>query len=180
MDVKTGVADGIAAQEFLDRQARGSEKKPGKNTIRRSEDRESAVWGRVIDAVGRPPEGVKYIHVCDRADDDYEVFQRAKHHSCGFIIRASRLNRKVLPARHRRNEGEAVSDQQSARSVVRCRSSPPRGGPAHPGSVRRRLPRTLTGFHTTPDHAREGVQPLQGWSLRGLSQGALLRRDPGL
>ena len=41
--------------------------------------------------------------------------------------------------------------------------------------------RCLKGFYIAPDHARTGVQPLQGRSLRvGLSQGALLRRDPGL
>ena len=96
VDARTGVADGIAAQEFLYRKARGAEKKPGKNTIRRSEDRESAVWGRIIDATGRPPEGVTWLHVCDRAADDYEVFQRAIHQGCGFVIRASRLNRKVI------------------------------------------------------------------------------------
>ena len=96
VDARTGVADGMAAQEFLYRKSRGSQKKPGKNTIRRSADRESAVWGRIIDAVGRPPEGVTWLHVCDRAADDYEVFQRAIHQGCGCVIRASRLNRKVL------------------------------------------------------------------------------------
>ena len=96
VDARTGVADGIAAQEFLYRKARGSQKKPGKNTIRRSADRESAVWGRIIDAVGRPPDGVTWMHVCDRAADDIEVFLRAIHQGCGFVIRASRLNRKVI------------------------------------------------------------------------------------
>ena len=103
VDAKTGAADGIAAQEFLYRKASGSQKKPGKNTIRRSADRESAVWGRVIDAVGRPPEGVIWLHVCDRAADDYEVFQRAIHQGCGCVIRASRLNRKVITS-----EGQAL------------------------------------------------------------------------
>ena len=37
--------------------------------------------------------------------------------------------------------------------------------------------RTLKGFHT----GRSDVQPLQGWGIGGrISQGALLRRDPGL
>jgi len=94
VDAVTGRTDGMAAQEIFYRPAKDS-KRGAKNTRRRSADRESAVWGRLMDRVGSPPPGVTWIHVCDRAADDYEVFLRALHHGCGFVIRAARLNRKV-------------------------------------------------------------------------------------
>jgi len=88
--------DGLAAQEVFYRKARTGPKKKAKNSQRRCADRESAVWGRVFDAVGRPPAGAIYKHVCDRGADDIEVMWRALHNGCGFVIRASRLKRKVL------------------------------------------------------------------------------------
>ena len=81
----------------------------------------------------------------------------------------------------------AVSIQP--RATVCGLSSPRRGGTPQPrvATQERTLgrwasqKRTLKGFHTLPDDRRADVQPLQGWSLLiGHSQGALLRRDPGL
>jgi len=96
VDATTRVVDGLAGQDlFYRKDLPPRKKKCAKNTTRRSEDRESAVWGRVIDAVGTPPAGVRWLHVCDRGADDFEVFHRALHQGCGFVIRAARLNRKV-------------------------------------------------------------------------------------
>lgn len=95
--------EGLAAQEVFYRNVRTGPKKKRKkrkkksnNSSRNRANRESAVWGRVIDAVGRPPAGVIYKHVCDRGADDIEVMWRAVHNGSGFVIRVSRLKRKVL------------------------------------------------------------------------------------
>jgi hypothetical protein len=90
----TGQVEGMAAQEIFYRQEKAG-KKVAKNTRRKSSDRESAVWGRVIDRIGRPPTDVTWIHVCDRGADDYEVMLRAIRQGCGFVIRAAKLNRTV-------------------------------------------------------------------------------------
>ena len=95
VDATTGRTDGMAGQEIFHRLLRGKKKKGAKNTRRRSANRESAVWGRLIDRIGPPPPGVKWIHVCDRGADDYEVFLRAVHNGCGFVIRAAQRRRKV-------------------------------------------------------------------------------------
>lgn len=95
VDAASGHIEGMAGQEIFYRPKK-AKKKPAKNTRRRSADRESAVWGRVIERIGSPPPGVKWIHVCDRGADDFEVLLLALHHHCGFVIRASHLNRKVL------------------------------------------------------------------------------------
>ena len=95
VDASTAVVDGLAAQELFYRKATSPSKKSARNTTRRSSDRESVIWGRVIDSVGRSPAGVTWLHVCDRGADDFEVFHRALRQGCGFVIRAARLNRKV-------------------------------------------------------------------------------------
>jgi len=84
---------GLAGQEIFYR--RNALKKGAKNSRRRDAGRESAVWGRLIDQVGHPPEGVTWLHVCDRGADDYEVFCRAHRQGCGWVIRASQLNRWI-------------------------------------------------------------------------------------
>lgn len=95
VDAASGRIEGMAGQEIFYRPPTGS-KRGAKNTRRRDPQRESAVWGRLLERIGSPPPGVVWRHVCDRGADDYEVFQRALHHGCGFVIRAARLNRKVL------------------------------------------------------------------------------------
>ena len=95
LDAQSHQVDGIAAAEIFHRK----KKKIGKvhrNSQRRRADRESAVWGRVIEAVGRPPEEVDWITVCDRGADDIEVMWRAVDQGQGFVIRASRLKRKII------------------------------------------------------------------------------------
>lgn len=85
---------GLAGQEVLYRKSVRT--RLAKNSRRRDPERESIVWGQLIDAVGSPPPGVKWLHVCDRAADDYEVFLHAKRQGCGWVIRACRLNRLIV------------------------------------------------------------------------------------
>lgn len=99
LDDQSHRIEGLAAQEVFYRKVRKVSKQKkiaSRNSVRRQADRESAVWGRVFDRVGRPPEGVTWIHVCDRGADDIEVMWRALHNGCGFVIRAARLKRKIL------------------------------------------------------------------------------------
>jgi hypothetical protein len=95
IDAQSHRVDGIAGAETFYRKVRKG-KKASRNTQRRHADRESAIWGKVIDRVGRAPDGVRWIHVCDRGADDIEVMWRAVYWNCGFVIRASRLTRKIL------------------------------------------------------------------------------------
>ena len=93
-DAASGEIRGLAGQELFYRR-RPSRHKVHKNTKRLDPDRESVVWGKLIDQIGSPAPGVRWIHVCDRGADDYEVYLRAHCNDCGWVIRAARLNRKV-------------------------------------------------------------------------------------
>ena len=60
--------------------------------------RESEVWGRVIDLVGPPPEGTRFIHVFDAGADNFEVFCHLQQQRCGWIVRAAQQQRWVQTA----------------------------------------------------------------------------------
>lgn len=96
VEPESGAVEGLAGQRIFYRKPKVGKKKPHGNTRRRAPDRESAVWGNLMDDVGKPPAGVQWIHVCDRGADDFEVFCRGLHNDCGFIIRAAQLNRKIM------------------------------------------------------------------------------------
>jgi hypothetical protein len=36
--------------------------------------RETDVWGRVMDRAGRASEGARFMHVCDRGAETFDVF----------------------------------------------------------------------------------------------------------
>ena len=57
--------------------------------------RESDVWGNIVDQVGSAPEGSQWIHVFDRGGDYFEAMCRVKLSGNDWVIRASKLNRKV-------------------------------------------------------------------------------------
>ena len=94
IDAGSSRIEGLAGQEIFYRPAKKIAKNQ-RHARRRDANRESAVWGRLIDQVGRPPANVKWVHLCDRAADDVEVMWKAVGNGCGFVIRASRLNRNV-------------------------------------------------------------------------------------
>ena len=133
VDAATGRVEGLAGQILFHRKPRPKRKKH-RNSLRRSADRESAVWGDLVDRVGRPPEGVKVVHVDDRGADDVEVFHRIAAQGCSCVIRASRLTRwlqwpdgrkvrlksllEELPVRATRTLDVPAKDEQPAREAT--------------------------------------------------------------
>jgi hypothetical protein len=89
---------GVAGQTIHYR----ADKEPGKSAKKENSaqklkrKRESEVWGEVIDQVGKPPEGVQWIHVLDRGGDNFEVFCHLLNQRSDWVVRAGRLNRFVL------------------------------------------------------------------------------------
>ena len=107
VDANSGRIDGMAGQEIFHRIPKGT-KRGAKNTRRRDPNRESAVWGRLIDSIGSPPLGVEWTHVCDRGADDYEVFLRAKE-----PLRFCRLRGQIAPPCANRRRANARSARDS-------------------------------------------------------------------
>jgi hypothetical protein len=85
---------GLAAQVI---RYRRNVKKEGSGAKRlRRKDRESIIWGQVVDQIGRPPEGVRFIHVCDRGGDQFELYCRMLLQGTSWVNRAAQLHRKIL------------------------------------------------------------------------------------
>jgi hypothetical protein len=74
--------------------------------------RESELWGNLVDEVGSAPEGSQWIHVFDRGGDNFEAMCHIRLTDCDWIIRAAKLNRKVI-----NEEGEKVSLKAALKSA---------------------------------------------------------------
>ena len=81
---------GLAGQDLYYRQAAPRGETPRQRLQR---DRESQVWGRVIELVGPPRGQARFIHVFDAGADNLEVFCHLALQQCGWVVR--------LAAKHR-------------------------------------------------------------------------------
>jgi len=70
---------------------------PPDETARQSKlrERETKVWGEVVDIAGPPPEGVRFTHVFDRGGDSFEVYCHLLQHRCDWVVRAAQLTRLI-------------------------------------------------------------------------------------
>jgi hypothetical protein len=84
---------GMAAQKLFHRQPRPKDESRYDRVMR---DRESRIWGEVIEMVGRPAEGARITHIFDRGADNFEVFCKLLLQQCDWVIRASQLHRIIL------------------------------------------------------------------------------------
>jgi hypothetical protein len=101
----------LAAQELFKRPVR---KLTRQSTARRKHRaRESEVWGRVIDRVGPPAEQARFIHVCDRGADNFEVYCHLRANRADWVIRAAQLHRTVL---------DAVGERRALRDILQEQS----------------------------------------------------------
>jgi hypothetical protein len=92
IDPETEAVLGLAGQKIRYR------KPAPKNesvTRRLARDRESLVWGELIDQIGPPAGGVRFIDLCDRGADNFEVYCKCLLNRHDWIVRAARLNRVI-------------------------------------------------------------------------------------
>jgi hypothetical protein len=103
----------------------------GENTNQRlKRDRESDVWGDVIDQVGTPAAATRWVHVLDRGADNFDVYCHCREHRSDWVVRASMLHREVAgpeggPTTAR---GLAASSPEAGGFALRLRARP--GQPA--------------------------------------------------
>jgi hypothetical protein len=93
LDARQGEVLGLAGQKIRHRRR---VKREHANVRLKRADRESRLWGDVIDQVGPPPSGVRFTHVCDRGADNFEVLCHFVQQRCDFVVRAAQLTRSVI------------------------------------------------------------------------------------
>jgi hypothetical protein len=84
---------GLAGQTIHYRQPRPKKENTTQRLLR---DRESKVWGEVIDAVGRPSQDVELVHVLDRGADNFEVYCHCLEQGTDWVVRVTQKQRKIL------------------------------------------------------------------------------------
>jgi hypothetical protein len=84
---------GLAGQTIHYRKPRP---KNENTTQRLQRDRESKVWGEVIDAVSCPQEGVELVPVLDRGADNFEVYCHCLEQHADWVVRVTQKQRKIL------------------------------------------------------------------------------------
>lgn len=94
---------GVAGQTIHHRKHKEKTKKKETRMESLNRQRESEVWGTVIDDVGEPQAGAEYVCVCDRGADNFEVLCHLQQQKSGWLIRVKSKNRKVLTA-----DGESI------------------------------------------------------------------------
>jgi hypothetical protein len=124
---------GIAAQQIYYRKPKI---KGESSAAVRQRERESEIWGRVLEDVGAAPAGVRYLHICDRGADDFEFFCRLYQAGDGWVVRVAKGHRKVetigtnplrielqelfpqLPVMHRYELEIPAQDEKPARTAT--------------------------------------------------------------
>lgn len=85
---------GLAGQVIRYRQPSKKETS-GAQRLKR-EDRESAIWGQLVDQIGQAPQGVNFIHVFDRGGDHFEAYCHLRQNHVGWVVRAAQKHRKII------------------------------------------------------------------------------------
>ncbi len=84
---------GLAGQKI---RYRKSAPKKENSTQRLKRDRESVLWGQVIDQVGPPAEGVRWVHVMDRGADNFEVYCHCRQQQADWVVRVTQKQRGAI------------------------------------------------------------------------------------
>lgn len=95
VETSTGVVEGLAASKVFYRKPAPKQKMRAQRLNR---PREVSLWGDVVEQAGSPPAGSQWVHVFDRGGDNFESMCHIVVQRSDWVIRASKLNRKVLQA----------------------------------------------------------------------------------
>ena len=98
VDAASGEILGLARQELFYRQPVPQDENSDQ---RRQRSPESEVWGRVVELVGPPAEGVRFVHVFDRGADNLDVFCHCRAQRTAGVIRAAQWHHVVEDDRRR-------------------------------------------------------------------------------
>lgn len=146
-------------------------------TQRKHRDRESRIWGQSVEAVGSPPGGSQWVHVCDRGADNFEMLEACRKTQVDFVIRMAQNRRCVA--------GHDLHEAQPVHLVEWVRTLPPAGEKTL--ELRRRRKRSpreaqlrIAYWAVTllPPWLDRDASPCPGWVVRVWEPDTPLSEDP--
>jgi hypothetical protein len=145
----SGELAGAVAQELYTRPLQKI-KRVSSAKRKKIQHRETDVWGRVIDQVGPSPDGVHYVHVCDRGADNFDIYCHLVVQRVGWVIRAAQLQRRVRDERQSPVRLDAVIRRSPCLGTSQLQVKANQGQPARTAHMEVRtvqitLPRPKTG-----------------------------------
>jgi hypothetical protein len=140
---------------------------------KRLRDRESAVWGQLIEQVGPPPATAQWVHVMDRGADDFEVFCRAQRAGADWIGRVKSRNRLVNDAA---GQERPLSYVLTGADVAGCYTLDLRARPAQPA---RRARLEVSFAPVTTPIPRHPAASLKALAPRPIPQWVVWARESG-
>jgi len=174
---QTGEIIGLAGQQLFYRQ----DAPEGENSYQtRQRPRESEVWGRLIDQVGLPAEGVQSVHVCDRGADNLEVFCHALEQRSDWVIRAAQLHRTVETDQGDEVSLQALLDAQPVLGTYELEVRPTKHQPKRSARLQVRVARaTLKCPKRKTAYLRQiGFRQLTQWVVEAREIGAPRGAEP--
>ena len=78
---------GLAYQQVWAREEQTYKGRESKTTRRNRANRQSLRWGQAVAAIGRPPDGVRWVYVADREADMFELFENILRMGADFCVR---------------------------------------------------------------------------------------------
>ncbi len=101
VDAENAMVIGLSGQTIYYRKPVPKGEKARKRLERQ---RESKIWGEVIDQVGPAPENVRFTHIFDRGADNYEVYCKLLLAQVDWVVRAAQLKRLIEPPRGKKRQ----------------------------------------------------------------------------
>lgn len=149
---------------------------PGETSTERAKrPRESAVWGRLVERAGFPPDGVRWVHVADRGADCYGFFAAAAHTGSNVLVRLVQNRRIADPAGGHLLDALRIQPAQATRPLTVV-SRPDRPGRTAQVAVSW-LATTLLP-PTTRTHSQPSPDPVPIWAVRVWEPDPPLGSDP--
>ena len=104
--------------------SKGSHAKRSRRRAVPLEERESYWWITAIHTIGKPPPDVRWVHVGDRGEDIFGVYEEARRQGCDWLIRVSQDRRIFTPAGEDRMLAFAKSLPKRIRQTITIQRRP--------------------------------------------------------
>jgi len=170
---------GIATQEYYIRKPIPEGEADDDLLARQKRARESQLWERASECLGRPPKDVRWVRICDRGADIYEFLRGCQELGHGFVIRAAQDRALQEPKGRLFERARQASSLGQFQLELRSRPRHPARtatlsvsaqrvtlrSPQRPGYSTGRLPALpCTVVRVWEAHPPEGIAPLE-WIL---------------